>query len=114
MQRQAVGPATRFRRAYHPKMNDTDPEMLRKHAEVLRAAGPLRRARMAFSLTDHVMQSCMRAIRDQHPDMTETQRKVKFVEVTYGPELAEKLRRYLRSVGSSERELADRRTRPCG
>jgi len=88
-----------FLACYNLIMNDTDPATAQKHAELLRAAGPLRRATMAWALTNHVIDSCKRAIAEQYPEMTETQRKVKFVEVTYGPELAKKVRRFFDERG---------------
>lgn len=71
----------------------------RKQIELMRAAGPQRRFALARSLSAQTLGLAHRAIERAFPDLDEWQRRVKFVEVHYGAELADRYRRWL--VGRS-------------
>jgi hypothetical protein len=74
---------------------DTDPEAEEVQMDLLRRAGPARRAQMALALSAQVIGLARRAIRRSHPDANETEVGLRFVELHYGRELAADLRRYL-------------------
>lgn len=62
---------------------------------LLRQMGPARRARLALELSAQVIGLAKRHLRRCHPDASEAEIGIKFVELHYGPELAEGLRRHL-------------------
>lgn len=80
-----------------PLSADTDSEAERVHLELLRRAGPARRAAMAMALSAQVIGLARRAIRKSHPGASEEEIGLRFVERTYGPELAFELRRFIAS-----------------
>jgi hypothetical protein len=80
-----------------PLSADTDFEAERVHLELLRRAGPARRAAMALSLSAQVIGLARRAIRKSHPGASEEEVGLRFVERIYGPELASGLRRFMAS-----------------
>jgi hypothetical protein len=74
---------------------DTDPDAEKVQIELLRQAGPTRRAAMALSLSAQVIGLARRAIRRSMPGATEEEVGLRFVELHYGEELAADLRRFL-------------------
>jgi len=74
---------------------DTDRDAERVQIELLRRAGVARRADMALSLSAHVIGLARRAIRRSLPGATEEEVGLRFVERSYGAELASELRRFL-------------------
>jgi hypothetical protein len=80
---------------------DTDPESARVQIELLRAAGPTRRASLALELTRTVIALSRRALRAAHPSLTEPELEVLWVELHYGRELADGLRAYRRTTQAS-------------
>lgn len=74
---------------------DTDPEAERVQIELLRRAGPARRAAMALDLSAMVIELARRAIRRNMPGASEQEVGVRFVELHYGRDLAAELRRFL-------------------
>ncbi len=85
---------------FQARSADTDPEAEAVQIELLRQAGPARRAQMALELSAQVIGMARRHLRRMYPDATETEIGLKFVELNYGRELAEGLRRYLAERGS--------------
>lgn len=84
---------------------DTDPEAEAVQLELLRRAGPTRRAQMALSLSAQVISLARAAYRRQMPDASETEIGLRFVELNYGRELAEAVRRHLaEKAENAERE----------
>ena len=76
--------------------SDTDPEAERVQLELLRAAEPGRRARMALELSALVIALARRGLRATlPPGATEADAALRFVELHYGSELAEGVRRRL-------------------
>lgn len=65
--------------------------------ELLRAMGPERRVRKAIALSAEVAWQCKAAIRRRHPNFDEAKVGLKFIELNYGAELAEKVRDFLQS-----------------
>jgi hypothetical protein len=74
---------------------DTDPEAEKVQLELLRQAGPARRVQMSFSLSAHVITLARNAIRRSMPGASELEINLRFVELHYGNELAQDVRRYL-------------------
>lgn len=71
---------------------DTSPEAERVQIELVRKLSVAQRVALTRSLTRTVIQLSRRAIRNAHPHMDEDALRVKFVELNYGPELAEQFR----------------------
>ena len=63
--------------------------------ELMRKAGPRRRAAMALRLSDETIALARRAIARARPELTKAERDIEFVRVQYGAALAEKLERWL-------------------
>jgi hypothetical protein len=74
---------------------DTDPETERVHIEMLRRAGPARRAQMALSLSAQVIELAHQAIRRSTGLTDPVEVGLRFVEMHYGSELAAGVRAYL-------------------
>ncbi len=74
--------------AMQARSADTDPDTERKHFELLRAAGPARRAQMALSLSAQVIGLAHRAIRESTGLTDPVEVGLRFVELHYGLELA--------------------------
>jgi len=76
--------------------SDTDPEAERVQLELLRAAQPGRRARMALDLSALVIVLARRGLRTTlPPGASEHDAALRFVELHYGRELADGVRRRL-------------------
>ena len=74
---------------------DTDADAERVQIELLRQAGPCRRAQMALSLSATVISLARRAIRRSLGQPTDEEVALRFVELHYGAEIAAGLRRHL-------------------
>ena len=74
-------------------MNDTHPEAERVQIDLLRKAGPEHRLAMACDLTDFVIKLAKDAITRAHPNATQRERELLFIEVHYGPVVADVVRR---------------------
>lgn len=71
---------------------DTTREADRTQVDLFRNASLVRRARIASSLSTTVIRAARRAITHAMPDATQRERDLRFVELHYGPEIAEGLR----------------------
>lgn len=78
-------------------MNDTSPAAAEFQIGLLREASPARRVRAVRSLSRSVIELSRRALRRRHPDATEDEIDIAFVEVHYGPALADWVRRGVRA-----------------
>jgi hypothetical protein len=74
---------------------DTDPEAEKVQLDLLRQAGPGRRLQMSLSLSAQVITLARNAIRRSMPGASELEVNLRFVELHYGHELADDVRRYL-------------------
>lgn len=83
------------RAAIRARSADTDPEAERVQIELMRRAGVGGRVRLAASLTRTVIALARRAIRLSLANPTDEEVGLRFVELHYGRELAEDVRRYL-------------------
>lgn len=62
---------------------------------MLRKAGTARRLQLGLELSGEALELAQRGIRRANPNMSELEVKLKFVEVTYGKDLADRVRAYL-------------------
>lgn len=67
----------------------------RKQVELLRAAGTARRAALAVSLSSSVIALAREAIRKQTPSLSDQEVLLRWAEIHYGRDLAERVRAYL-------------------
>lgn len=74
---------------------DTTIEAERVQIALFRAATPARRFALALSLSKTVLSLSRTAIRQAHPDATEEEAGLLFVEYQYGEKLARQVRAYL-------------------
>jgi hypothetical protein len=76
-------------------LSDTDPEAERVHLELLRAASPSRRLRLALSLSRTAMGLARDGLARSLPGASAEEIGLRFVALNYGRELAEDVRAYL-------------------
>jgi hypothetical protein len=74
---------------------DTSPEAERVQIALLRQASPARRFGLARSLTRSTIMLSRRAIARAHPQFSEEELALTFVELHYGRDLSERLRHAL-------------------
>ena len=74
---------------------DTHPEAERVQIEVLRKAGIARRMSITRSLSRSAIQLSRQGIRKANPNASEEEISLIFIEVTYGKDLADRVRAYL-------------------
>lgn len=77
-----------------PQSRDTHPEIERIQIEWLRKAGMSRRLQLGLELSGEAIAIAQRSIRRTHPEASELEAKLIFVEVTYGKDLADRVRAY--------------------
>ena len=78
-------------------LSDTDPDAERVHLELLRAASPSRRLRLALSLSRTTLSLAHDGLARGLPDASAEEVGLRFVALNYGRELAEEVRSYLRA-----------------
>ena len=66
--------------------------------ELLRAATPARRFALARSLTQTTIELSREAIRRQRPHLTDLEVKLEWVALSYGEDLAFRVRKYLEQL----------------
>ncbi|MBI5481945.1 MAG: hypothetical protein HY906_24030 [Deltaproteobacteria bacterium] len=76
-------------------ISDTSPAAERAQIALLRQAGPARRAELMRSLSRSVIELSREALRERMPGATDTEVMLRWVELNYGRELADRLRAYL-------------------
>ena len=82
----------------HPYTTDTSPEAEAVQLELVRIKPPSERVQKTFRLSSEMVRSAKAAIRRRHPDFTEMQVAVKFIELCYGADLAIEVQRGLEST----------------
>jgi hypothetical protein len=75
-------------------MNDTHPEAERVQIELIRKMPHAKRAALAARLRNRTYWMARRAIDAAHPELSEADRKLLFIEVHYGAELAQRVREH--------------------
>ncbi len=83
-----------------PYTTDTSDEALAVQLQGLRRMSPTERVGKMCKLSASLRRMAMDAIRRRHPEYDDREGRLKFIELTYGKELAESVRKHLR-----EREL---------
>ena len=76
-------------------LTDTSPDAERVQIELLRAATPERRFALLRSLTSTAIRLSREAIRAQSPALTDEEVRLRWAEIHYGHDLADRVRRYL-------------------
>ena len=74
--------------------SDTSPEAYAVQLELLHQMSPAQRIQKTFAWSNQLKRMAMDAIRRRHPDFDEAQVRLKFIELTYGKELAENVKKY--------------------
>lgn len=74
------------------EVSDTSDEALAVQLDCLRRMTPQERLRRACAWSGQVRRMAMNAIRRRHPDYTEDDVRLKFIELTYGKALADEVR----------------------
>ena len=77
-------------------ISDTSEEALAVQLECLRRMTPHERLRRACAWSGQVRQMAFDAIRRRHPEFSEEDVRLKFIELTYGEQLADDIRAWLR------------------
>ena len=76
-------------------LSDCSHEAEKVQIELLRRGGISKRFALMASLTDSMRSLSKRAIDRANPELSEFERKIKFVSLCYGDELGNKLRDYV-------------------
>jgi hypothetical protein len=74
---------------------DTHPSAADVQLRLLREASPARRFALTCSLSSTVLRLARQGLRKRHPELTDEELGLLFVEVHYGKDLAERVRHYL-------------------
>lgn len=73
-------------------VSDTSEEALAVQLDCLRQMTPQERLRQVFAWSGQIRRMSFAAIRRRHPEFTEDEVRLKFIELTYGEELANEIR----------------------
>ena len=76
-------------------LSDTSEEAQRVQLELLRKAGPLKRSEMASSLSNWCIEAARQGLKRARPHLSQPELDLLYVELNYGRELAQQVRRYL-------------------
>jgi hypothetical protein len=77
--------------------SDTPPAVEAIQLDLLRRAGTARRAALALNLSRTAIRASRRAIARRHPELDEQGVLLRWAELHYGADLADRVRRYLAS-----------------
>jgi hypothetical protein len=77
---------------YNQHVDDTHPDVRRRQLELLRSAGFERRATLALSLSQSVIDMSRRALREQMPEASEEEVRLRWAGLQYGEALEARLR----------------------
>jgi hypothetical protein len=80
-------------------LSDTYPEAEKVLIDLLRKSTPAQRAARALRLSAAVKEMSLRAIAKANPDYSEQEVKLKWAEIHYGKDLADRVRAYLAARG---------------
>ncbi len=79
---------------------DTSPEAERVQIELIRKASPARLFGMVRSMSQTMIQASRQTLRQLHPDVTQEDLNLLFIELYYGKDLAERVRVHLEKRAS--------------
>jgi hypothetical protein len=88
---------------YHEAVNDTHPAAEAVQIELLRRAGATRRSGIALRLSQEVVERSRRALRARMPAASESDVRLRWVELWYGADLAARIRLYLAARAAGQR-----------
>ncbi|MDA0659924.1 MAG: hypothetical protein O3C60_13935 [Planctomycetota bacterium] len=71
-----------------PYATDTSAEAFEVQLECLRRMSPQERIRRTCAMSQRVKQMAFEAIQRRHPELSENEVRIKFIELTYGATLA--------------------------
>lgn len=77
-----------------PYTTDTSPEAFEVQLECLRKMSPQERIRRTCAMSRRVRKMALDAIRRRHPEFSEGDVQLRFIELTYGKPLADGVRRW--------------------
>lgn len=76
-------------------LTDTPPEVEQIQIDLLRRAGQARRTQLMLSLSQSMFALSWQNLQKVTPHLSETEQKIKFVELLYGPTLANAFQQFL-------------------
>jgi len=76
----------------HTDVSDTSDEAMAVQLECLRRMSPHERLRRACSWSGQIRRMTFAAIRRRHPEYSDDEIRLKFIELTYGRNLADEVR----------------------
>ena len=79
-------------------LTDTPPEVEQIQIDLLRQAGQARRTQLMLSLSQSMFELSWHNLQKVSSHLSETEQKIKFVELLYGPALADDFRQYLKQL----------------
>jgi len=82
------------------EISDTSKEALAVQLECLRQMSPRERLQRACSWSGQIRRMAFAAIRRRHPEYSEADVRLKFIELTYGEDLANEIRQWQQSKQS--------------
>jgi len=82
------------------QLSDTNPKIEEIQISLIRKSSVAKRILLLRSLSQTAIQLSRRAITRANPDLSEQEQEHKIVELHYGKELAERLRRYSNTKAS--------------
>lgn len=77
---------------------DTSPEAEAVQLELIRKMDPEVRAAQAIRMTTRLVRECKAAIRRNHPEFSDEEVGIAFIESNYGKDLANEVRSHLRQL----------------
>ena len=80
----------------HASINDTSPEAEAVLIDLIRKTPPQVRTQQAINASSRVAAQCKDAIRRNNPGISEREVGLRFIEINYGQELADKVRAWLK------------------
>ncbi|MCR9296042.1 MAG: hypothetical protein NXI32_25280 [bacterium] len=80
----------------HPYTTDTSEEAERLQLAILRRMSPIERIQKVCRLSSNLRRMARDAVRRRYPDFDELELRLKFIEITYGKELADAVREHTR------------------
>lgn len=79
-------------------LTDTPPAVEQIQIDLLRKAGQARRIQLMLSLSQSMFELSWHNLQKITPHLSETEQKIKFVELLYGSGLANSLQQFLRQL----------------
>lgn len=79
-------------------LTDTPPEVEQIQIDLLRQAGQARRTQLMLTLSQSMFDLSWNNLQKLSPHLSETEQKIKFVELLYGPELANAFQQFLQQL----------------